>query len=122
MCQDCQAVKPYKAIRPVVAQIPVPDKRFSSVQIDVVGPLPQSQGMKYMLTIFDRTTRWVEALPMAEATAANCCRLFITGWVQRFGLPRVATSDNGNTFVANLWNEMHKALGIEVEFTPTLPF
>ena len=39
-CQDCQAVKPFKAIRPVRGNITVPDQRFSSLQIDVVGPLP----------------------------------------------------------------------------------
>ena len=56
-CQSCQATQPFKAIRPPVKSIPVPQQRFSSLQVDVVGPMPVSEGMRYLLTIFDRTTR-----------------------------------------------------------------
>ena len=83
-CQTCQAVKPYKEIRPPMSKIKVPDTRFSELQIDVVGPMPQSEGMKYLLTIIDRTTRWVEAVPIPEATSDNCCKAFLRGWVQHF--------------------------------------
>ena len=117
-CQDCSAVKPFKTIRPKLGFIGVPDKRFSSLQIDVVGPMPESRGMSYLLTVFDRTSRWVEAIPMEEASALSSCRAFLEGWVQRFGLPQTATSDNGNTFVAELWKNMHQQLGIDVAFTP----
>ena len=71
-CQTCQAVKPYKEIRPPMSKIRVPDTRFSELQINVVGPMPQSENMKYLLTIIDRTTRWIEAVPMPEATSAQC--------------------------------------------------
>ena len=103
---------------PPTKQLPVPDRRFSDVQIDVVGPLPESEGMKYLLTILDRTTRWLEALPMAEATALNCCNAFLRGWVQRHGLPKRATSDNGTTFISNLWQDLQTALGVKVYYTP----
>ena len=99
-------------------RIPVPDVRFLSLQIDVVGPLPPSEGMTYLLSIWDRTTRWWEAVPMQEATAKSSCDAFLRGWVQRFGLPQVVTSDNGNTFISKMWQEMHKTLGSEVSFTP----
>ena len=117
-CQSCQAVKPYKEIRPPMSKIRVPDTRFSELQIDVVGPMPPSEGMKYLLTIVDRTTRWIEAVPMTEANSSNCCKAFIRGWVQHFGLPSKTQSDNGNTFVSNLWKELHQTLGIKVDFTP----
>ena len=96
----------------------MPDTRFSSLQVDIVGPLPPSRGHKYLLTIIDRTSRWVEALPLTEATAEQCCNAFIHGWAQRFGLPTQLRSDNGNTFVATLWRNVHKAMGIEVACTP----
>ena len=117
-CHHCQACKINKSVMPATKQLQVPDRRFSELQIDVVGPLPESEGMRYLLTILDRTTRWLEAIPMAEATAANCCLAFLRGWAQRFGLPKKATSDNGNTFVSNLWQDLHAILGIEVYYTP----
>jgi hypothetical protein len=77
-----------------------------------------SEGMRYLLTIFDRVTRLIEALPMAEASAASCCNALMRGWIQRFGLPHVATSDNGNTFVSKFWKDLHTALGIHIASTP----
>ena len=96
----------------------MPDTRFSSLQVDIVGPLPPSRSHKYLLSIIDHTSRWVEALPLTEATAEQCCNAFIHGWAQRFGLPTQLRSDNGNTFVATLWRNVHKAMGIDVAYTP----
>lgn len=118
LCTPCNAVKPYRMIRPPTAQTKVPDKRFSSLQVDVVGPMPESEGYRYLLTILDCTTRWLEAVPMKEATAYNCCQGFIRGWVQRFGIPGIILSDNGNTFVAQLWKATQKELGIDFDYTP----
>ena len=117
-CQNCQAVKSFKTVRPEQHSIHVPDQRFSSIQVDIVGPLPPSEGNRYLLTIWDRTSRWLEALPLIEANAHNCCLAFINGWIQRFGLPKIVTSDNGNTFVAQIWQGLHQHLGIKVEYTP----
>ena len=58
------------------------------------------------------------SIPMPEATSQACCQAFIWGWSQRFGLPQMMTSDNGNTFVANLWKDLLQALGIDQKFTP----
>ena len=114
----CQVVKPQQTIKPKVKIQQVPDDRFTSLQVDIVGPLPISMGMRYLLTVVDRTSRWVEAFPMAEATAENCCNSFINGWIQRFGLPLQLRSDNGNTFVSRLWQDTHAAMGIDTKFTP----
>ena len=48
----------------------------------------------------------------------QCCKAFLRGSVQKFGLPQEATSDNVNTFVADIWRKMHEAFGIKVVFTP----
>ena len=117
-CQACQEFKSYKTIRPKVSKPPVPDQRLSSIQIDVVGPLPASRTMKYPLTIIDRTSRWVEAIPMSEATADSCSTAFTEDWVQRFGLPQEMRSDNGDTFVSKLRMKLQQVLGIEVSYTP----
>ena len=41
----------------------VPDERFTFVHLDVVGPLPESSGMKYILSVLDRTSKWLECFP-----------------------------------------------------------
>merc|ERR1712242_685255 len=39
-------------------------------------------------------------------------------FVSRFGTPAVGISDNGNTFVSNLYKDMMKTFNIQVRFTP----
>ena len=116
---SCQAVKIHKHIKLPPQHIEVPAKRFTQLMIDVVGPLPRSSsGMTHILTIIDRTSRFIQAIPMPEATAESCCQAFVEGWVSLFGLCRNAISDNGNTFVSKLWTKMHENLGTLVTYTP----
>ena len=92
--------------------------RFKDLQIDVVGPMEQSEGMRYLLTVLDRTSRYYDAIPMASATASACASGFIRHWVAHFGLPFKATSDSGNVFISKLWKELHKELGSIVAYSP----
>lgn len=39
---------------------------FDTWSIDIVGPLPQSQGMKYLLVAVELFTRWVSAFPLSS--------------------------------------------------------
>ena len=95
----------------------VPDKRFSHVMVDIVGPLPDSYGYKYLLTAVDRTTRFVQAAPMTEASSQAAATAFLNSWVAFFGVPTVVTSDNGGSFTANLWKDMMSRLNIEVKYS-----
>ena len=54
---------------------------------------------------------------MASATSLECCKAFLQH-VSRFGVPKSAISDNGNSFVANLYQDIMKQFNIEVKFTP----
>ena len=45
---------------PELREIPMPSRRFTEVNLDIVGPLPPSQGFRYLLTMIDRNTRWIE--------------------------------------------------------------
>ena len=71
----------------------------------------------YLLTILDRTTRWPEAVPLQDITAASCARAFMTGWVGRFGVPLQMTSDRGRQFISSLWSEMARSLGTQLHRT-----
>ena len=55
---------------------------------------------------------------MAAATASECCKAFME-WVSRFGVCKSAVSDNGNTFIANLYREIMNTFNIKVTFTPS---
>ena len=82
--------------------------------VDLVGPLPVSaDGFLYIFTIIDRTTRWLEAVPLKEMSAATCSQVFFSHWVSRFGVPATVTSDRGTQFTSDTWQKLCKRLGIE---------
>ena len=61
-----------------IQPIPISQRCFSHVHMDLVGPLPvSSDSFCYILTMIDRTTRWLEAVPLKEMTASMCAAAFM---------------------------------------------
>ena len=116
-CHPCQTVKPARKIQPKSRIFKVPDTRFSHLHTDVVGPLPASEGMRFILTIMCRKSKWVESIPLPQATSANVCNGFIRGWLQRYGCPQEIICDNGLTYQAGLWQDLSMTLA---DFNKTL--
>jgi hypothetical protein len=82
---------------------PVPNRRFSHVHVGLVGPLPTSaEGFRYLFMLVDRSTWWVEAVPIKTMSAVDCADAFIAAWVSRFGVPANLTSDRGGDVVRPL--------------------
>ncbi len=70
----------------VVQPIPVPRQRFSHIHVDIVGPLPVSrEGFRYLFTIIDRSSRLLEAVPLANIETETCRDALVSQWVARFG-------------------------------------
>ncbi|XP_037775557.1 uncharacterized protein LOC119572520 [Penaeus monodon] len=51
--------------------------RFDYVHVDPVGPLPYSNGYRYILICTNRFTRWLEAIPFADIHADTAAGAFI---------------------------------------------
>jgi transposase InsO family protein len=111
-CVSCQKSKVSRHVHLAPATIAVPRHRFEHVHVDIVGPLPQSAGFSYLFMIVDRTTRWPEAVPLGGIAAADCATALFSGWVQRFGVPSVITSDRGAQFTTSLWTALCNILAI----------
>ena len=117
-CKPCNQCKSQRVIKPPLDTRPTLMPHFHDVQIDIIGPMPQSEGMRYCLTVLDRTLRYFDAIPMANASTTECAQAFIRQWVNHFGLPVQAGSDNGVQFISQLWTELHKELGSIVAYSP----
>ena len=113
-CQACQKAKITTQPSAPVHPIPVPSRRFTHIHVDLVGPLTASaEGFTHVLTIVDRTTRWMEVLLMASTTATACADALVAGWISRFSVPAVITTDRGVQFTSAVWQVLCKRLGIE---------
>jgi transposase InsO family protein len=112
-CQGCQRAKVHRHVQVPPQNIPVPSRRFSHIHVDLVGPLPASKGFTYLFTIIDRTSRWPEAIPIAATTTLDCANALFQGWVSRFGVPAVITSDCGAQFTSSLWAALCSLLNIQ---------
>ena len=110
-CIPCQQSKVHRHTESGIGSFPQPNRRFSHVHVDIVGPLPPSEGYKYLFTIVDRSTRWPEAVPLADSSAPSCATAFLSAWVSRFGVPEHITSDRGSSFTSLLWTSLNKLLG-----------
>ena len=119
-CLDCQRSKVLSHIKSSVHHIPVPNRRFTHIHVDLVGPLPESNGFSYLFTIIDWTSRWPEAVLVKSITAEECARAMLRHWIPLFGIPSVITSDRGSQFTSSIWSQLCSFLGIV--HSPTASF
>lgn len=116
-CQDCQKSKVTKHIKAPLEHFDVPARRFDHINVDLVGPLPPSEGYCHLLTIVDRFTRWPEAIPVKDTSTQTVARAILLHWIARYGVPSDITSDRGSQFVSELWNALARLLGVSLHHT-----
>ena len=97
-CIACQTSKVQQHIRAPLETFQVPHRRFDHIHVDLVGPLPPSNGFTHLLTVVDRFTRWPEAIPLSNTSALTCAQALVSQWIARFGVPMDMSSDRGSQF------------------------
>lgn len=110
-CLECQRCKISRHTASSVSRFPDVDRRFEHVHIDLVGPLPESNGFKYLLTCIDRYTRWPEVIPIKDTLAETVAESFVAHWVSRFGCPDTVTTDRGPQFESRVFRRLAELIG-----------
>ena len=84
----------------------------------MVGPLKGgSHKKKYLLVMVDKFTKWIEAKPVKMAEAGPVID-FISGVVQRYGVPHNIIMDNSSNFTADQVKTWCANLGIKLDYAP----
>jgi hypothetical protein len=83
------------------------------IRVDTFGPLPEdSVGNKFVITIVDTFTRYVELYAIKDTTAELAVRPLLDH-IGRYGCPQAIQSDNGSQFVNELIAELIRIVGTE---------
>ena len=116
-CLKCQSCKVTRHVSTPLGHLPLPAARFTALNIDLVGPLPPSRGLRYCLTVVDRFTRWCEAYPIEDMTAETVCKTLFSQWIARFGCPVTITTDQGRQFESDLFHRFAAMFGVRLSRT-----
>lgn len=92
----------------------MPLKRWVDLSMDFVTGLPLSNGFDAVLVVVDRLTKMRHFIPInTTASARDVAEMIVKHVVKLHGLPSSMVSDRGPQFVALVWKEICKRLGIE---------
>ena len=118
-CHPCQQkTKKNKAQRHTLVSSPT-GTPWMKICLDYVGPMkPSSKGNRYLLTVKDTFTKWVEAIPTNNLSASNLVSLLEKHVFSRHGLPEQIHTDQGTQFTSELLGEVCDMLNIKKTTTP----
>ena len=120
-CQVCARTKPANSKAKAPMQTVGAGTTLERVGIDIMGPLPETRhGNRFILVVMDYWTKWVEAYPIPNHTAATVASTLVCQFIARFGIPQQIHSDQGREFESVLFQEMCALL--QVDKTRTTPW
>jgi hypothetical protein len=115
-CDACQRNKASNQPTGGLLQpLPVPDRPWDSVSMDMVVKLPKTaRGHDSILVFVDRLTKYVHIVPTTEAMKAKgFARLFVQHVFANHGLPRTLISDRGTVWNNKFWRHVSKLLRVK---------
>ena len=88
-CQVCARTKPANSKAKAPMQTVGAGTTLERVGIDIMGPLPETRhGNRFILVVMDYWTKWVEAYPIPNHTAATVASTLVCQFIARFGIPQ----------------------------------
>ncbi len=111
-CLHRQQAKIHPHTRLQSQPVSIPQRHFSHLPIDLVGPLQYSGGLNFIFTVIDRTSKWMEAIPLYDMSVAVCAKALFFSWISNFGVPEMITSNRGPQFTSNIWSQLCEMLRI----------
>ena len=103
-CPICQKTKltRIKTVQPLKIT-DTPQYFLDKVQMDIVGPMPiTNKGNRYLLTLQDNLTKYVEAIPLPCIDAVTVALALAENFICRYGCPKSVHTDLGSNFTSKV--------------------
>ena len=90
----------------------IPQGPWQEISIDIIGPLPKSDGMDAIVVIVDRFTKMIRLkATMMNILSEGIAKIYRDDIWKLHGIPRKILSDRGPQFASKFMEEFTKALG-----------
>ncbi len=90
------------------------------IALDIFGLLPTTkQGNKYILTVTNYFTRWIESYSLPDQDASTIAKALVDNWICRYRAPDAIYTDQRKNFKSRLFAQVC-LLGIHK--TRTIPY
>ncbi|CAF1363453.1 unnamed protein product [Didymodactylos carnosus] len=112
-CDLCQRFKAANEKKAGLMQSHVVQSPWHTIGVDLTGPLPRTpRGSAYILVVVDYFTKWIELFPLKTIKSRDIAQLLHDEVIYRHGVPVEIVLDNGAQFVADIFRETLKIMGI----------
>src|SRR6266481_4760438 len=113
-CAKPQQHKPYSLLK----QLPVPEKPWNTISMDLIEQLPSSSGYTSILVIVDCLSKQSLFIPTHNTiTSHNLVQLFVLHVFSKHRVPSHVMSDCGSEFVSHFFQSLSTALNMKLHFT-----
>ncbi|CAG9123135.1 unnamed protein product [Plutella xylostella] len=97
-----------------------PNVPFETLHVDVLGPLPESEGFKFVLVLVDSFSKYCLLYALYKQDVSELKRV-MTNAVSLFGSPKLLVADRGRMFESCEFTKWTNDLGCEVHLiTPEM--
>ena len=95
--------------------LPIPEDRWSTLSVDFIVELPESNGHDAVMVVVDSVTKRAHFIPTnTTVSALGSARLYLRNVWKLHGLPDKMLSDRGPQFIAEFTRELYRLLGIKL--------
>ena len=111
-CHKCQIGRnDHRPAPALLTPLPQPTEPNQRIHADLFGPLRDlGRGKRYILTITDAFTKYVELVSLPNKEAPTVCEAIFNRWICRYSVPLEIVTDQGGEFCNDLSAELYKLL------------
>ena len=84
-----------------------PELPWESILLDIIGPLPKSNGFNAILSVIDWFSKMIHLIPMTtELSTKGLINIYLKQIWKLHGIPKKTTSNRGPQFTSELMKEL----------------
>ena len=119
-CLSCACIKASnRAQAGLLRPLPIPARRWETISMDFVGPLPETAaGHDWLLVVVDKFSKMVHLIPCnIKVTAVEVAQLVYDNVIRLHGFPESIISDRDTRFTSNFWQSLWQLTGTKLKMS-----